>query len=421
MTKTPNAAQTAKQPIEPPEPWLTPAEMIERAERMRSVLRERQARCEQLGRLPDETNDEFVRAGFYRIVQPRCFGGYEFDLITFARVMMEVARGCLQSGWTLALTAGHPAAFLSAFPEQGQREAYGEGGECRAPGVAMPGGIAIPEDGGYRVTAAWDYCSGADIGTHFLGGMIAPVPGSNMPRAHMYVLIQRQDYEIIDNWDVFGMVGTGSRRVVVKDLFVPAHRTLEMAEFTESHILSIRNQPGRALHANPLYHGPLVPLLLFEVGAVAVGGARGALDVYEQMLREKKTKLPPVAPLFELPDPQRRFGEAQALIDTAEGSLLTLAANYTELCRLEKTEGVEFSEAAARRMHRAQQQCVELAWQSVDLLFRSAGTSAATKMSTLGRYFRDLAVMRTHLVLQLDHTSTNVGRLHFGLQPLSAW
>jgi 3-hydroxy-9,10-secoandrosta-1,3,5(10)-triene-9,17-dione monooxygenase len=66
------------------------------------------------------------------------------------------------------------------------------------------------------------------------------------------------------------------------------------------------------------------------------------------------------------------------------------------------------------------QQCVELVWEAVDLMFRTAGSSAAKKDSTLARYFRNLAVIRTHITVQEHHTSTNVGRLHFGLPPLSA-
>ena len=53
----------------PPEPDLTPSEMLRRAEAMRPVLRERQVVCEEMGRLPDDTNQEFLNAGFYRILQ----------------------------------------------------------------------------------------------------------------------------------------------------------------------------------------------------------------------------------------------------------------------------------------------------------------------------------------------------------------
>ena len=73
---------------------------------MRPMLRERQTACEQAGEGSQATNDEFIRAGFYRILQPRCFGGYEFDLPTFVKVMTAVSRGCSESGWVLALTAG---------------------------------------------------------------------------------------------------------------------------------------------------------------------------------------------------------------------------------------------------------------------------------------------------------------------------
>jgi 3-hydroxy-9,10-secoandrosta-1,3,5(10)-triene-9,17-dione monooxygenase len=395
--------------------------MIARAVAMRPVLRERQLECERLGRLPDQTNNEFVQAGFYRIVQPRCFGGYEFDLNTFVRVMTEVARGCVESAWTLALTAGHPLAFLAGFPEQGQREAYGESGECRAPGVAIPGGLAVPVDGGYQVKGAWDYCSGADIATHFLGAMMALHPGSNFPRAYMYVLIDRKDYQIVDNWDVFGMQGTGSRRVVVNELFVPTYRTMEMANVEGMQMRLHRIQPGRDLHPNPLYHGQILPFLLFELASVVLGGALGALDIYEQMLRDKKTKLPPFSSQFETPEAQRRFGDAQGLIDTAEAALVGLAGKYTELCRREQRDGILFTEEDARRLQRSQQQSVELCWQAVDLMFRTAGTSSATTTSMMGRYFRNLAVIRTHITIQSDQTSTNVGRMHFGLPPLSAF
>src|SRR2546429_3611534 len=94
--------------IAPPEPQLTATELLARAEALRPFLRERQAATERAGRLLDETHAAFVDAGFYRTIQPRRFGGYEFGLRDFVRVMSEVSRGCPSSGWVLALTAGHP-------------------------------------------------------------------------------------------------------------------------------------------------------------------------------------------------------------------------------------------------------------------------------------------------------------------------
>src|ERR1051326_3988298 len=157
--------------IDVPLPELTPAQMIARACEMVPALRERQAECEALGRIPQETNDEFVSAGFYRILQPRRFGGYEFDLGTFARVMMEVSRGCPSSGWVLALTAGHAIMLSAFFPEEAQIDVYGVDGEFRGPSRTPPRVIARPVEGGYILNGEWDYVSGCDIATHAIGGI----------------------------------------------------------------------------------------------------------------------------------------------------------------------------------------------------------------------------------------------------------
>jgi 3-hydroxy-9,10-secoandrosta-1,3,5(10)-triene-9,17-dione monooxygenase len=211
--------------ILPPEPDLTPSEMIRRAEAMLPMLRERQNACEAAGQVSEDTNSEFIKAGFYRILQPRCFGGYEFDLPTFLKVMIAVSRGCSDSGWVLALTAGH-AFLMSSFPEEGQREAFGDAGEFRAPSVAMPGGLAVPAAGGYRVRGAWDYTSGCDLATHFIGACIIQNPEARTPDGGAFIVFERDQYRIVDNWQVIGMQGTSSRRVVIEEMFVPAYRVL---------------------------------------------------------------------------------------------------------------------------------------------------------------------------------------------------
>jgi 3-hydroxy-9,10-secoandrosta-1,3,5(10)-triene-9,17-dione monooxygenase len=400
--------------VSPPEPDLTPKELIARADAMRATLRERQALCEQSGRLPPETNDDFVKAGFYRTLQPRCFGGYEFDLPTFVKVIMAISRGCTESGWVLALVSGHPV-LLAGFPEQGQREAYGTDGDFRGPGVAMAGGSAMPVEGGYRVKGTWDYSSGCDVGTHFLGMALLNSADSPVPAGLGWVLFDRNQFTVVDNWNVFAMQGTGSRRVVVEEVFVPHHRIMP---WTNAKGKPVTDFPGLAVHANPIYHGSKVPVLISEVTAVSVGAARGALDVYDETLRKKRRSFPPFEALYELPEFQQHFGMAQSLVDTAEAALLQMASDYMEHARAAREEGVPFSAEVERRLLLIEQQCVRMAWDAVELMFRTAGSASAGKSSMLGRYFRNLAVIRTHITLQLTHTSGNFARLHFGLPAL---
>ena len=85
---------------------------------------------------------------------------------------------------------------------------------------------------------------------------------------------------------MIGMQGTSSRRVIVDEMFVPAHRVLLVYDANGQYI---HPRPGSLLHANPLYRGRITSLLVSEVGAVAVGIGRGALDIYEEILRNKKT------------------------------------------------------------------------------------------------------------------------------------
>jgi 3-hydroxy-9,10-secoandrosta-1,3,5(10)-triene-9,17-dione monooxygenase len=398
---------SAKVPV--PEPGLTAAAMVARATGLRPRLLASQEECERLRTLPQGTRQAFEQAGFYRILQPRRFGGYEFGLDTFTRVMSEIARACPSSGWTLALTAGH-AHTVCRWPIEVQAELFGERGDFRCPFVSSPTATGTRAPGGYVVTGAWDYGTGCDVATHFLGTVLVSDGDGREPEP-LACLFRRDDFSIVDNWDALGLRGTGSRRVVVEERFVPAGWALPPARL---------HQPVRPpLHRNPLYAGPIGCLLFMELAAVAVGVARGALDEYEALLRRRTTLFPPPVRRYEHHEFQRYFGEAFGLIDLAEAGLQRAARDYTELCRRDLEEGVPFDEVADRRLLLYQQRAVQSAVQAVDLLFRTAGTSAAKPGERMQRYFRDMSTIRTHLTMLYDRTAENYARLHFGLPPAS--
>jgi 3-hydroxy-9,10-secoandrosta-1,3,5(10)-triene-9,17-dione monooxygenase len=405
---TDNKAQMATQPlhvklIAPPEPNLTPHEMLQRAEALRPLLRARQADAEASGNISTETNAELIKAGFYRVLQPRLFGGYEFDLPTYVRVMMAVARGCPETGWVLALTSGH-VFQIASFPIAGQYEAYGTDGEFRSPEVTAPPGTAIPTAGGFRINGAWDYGSGCAHATHLI------VAARNTDTNQIIIaLVERSDYVIENNWQVFGMQGTGSDRVIVKDLFVPDSRVRPL----------MRPQPDRRYYSNPLYFGPFRTYVVAESASVVVGAAEGALDCYEEAFRKRKLPFPTNAYRYELAEFQLNFGRCRALIDTARAALIQVAEQYMEVAQ-GIYDGHEADPHAERRMCMVQQQAIHLAWEAVDTMFRTAGTSNAQKTSMLGRYWRNISVLRGHLAHQSDTSAINFGRAYFGLQPIGA-
>jgi 3-hydroxy-9,10-secoandrosta-1,3,5(10)-triene-9,17-dione monooxygenase len=403
--------RTAAPEIAPPEPGLTQEAMIARAKAMRATLRERQERCEAHGTILPETNADFIANGFYRIVQPRRFGGYEFDIPTFHKVMIEIARGCPSSGWVLALTAGHPL-MLAVFSDEANIEAYGRDGEFRGPAAGMPS-MAVPVAGGYRVSGTWDYASGCDIATHLLLGAIRT--NENGPPTHMHLLVKQGEFSIIDNWQMIGMQGTGSRRVKIENVVIPAHRTVDWTIWQDPPKRDLANR----LLRNPYYHGRKSAFLIGEAAAVAVGIARGALDHYEELLKGKALPYSQGSTRRESPEFQEYFGTAHGLVDMAEAALLSVGRQYTDYCRAFVEDGAPFSDEAERALILIEQNCVQRSWEATDLLFTTAGTSSGRRSSMLARHFRDLAVLRTHGTMRSARTAPNFARLHFGLPPLS--
>ena len=375
--------------------------MLARAKALRPTLRASQGRCEAEGRVPQDINDQLVRAGFYRIVQPRRFGGYEFDVPTFYRVMMEIARGCPETAWVLALTAGHPM-LLASYPEAAQVEAYGAEGEFRGPASFSPPGQAKTVDGGYLVTAGWVSASGIDIATHFIGMAMAAPENEGDPRSPIQVILERGQFEIVDDWKVMGMQGTGSKQVRVKDAFVPSHRTVP----TMGSARGSQAIPAARLYDNPMYQGRIQPFLIGEATAVAVGAARGALDLYEQGLKGKTSMFPPFLERTEDPEYQAHYGRALALIATAEAALVRAGEDFMAYAAEAAAGGEPFGEERELGLTLVEQQCVRLAWEAMELIFRTAGTSASAKAgAAIGRIFRNMAVINTHPALQLDRTA----------------
>src|SRR5215831_13298796 len=157
-----------------PEPGLTPQEIIARARALIPLIRDQQEEAERLGHHTAALDREFVNAGFYRMLQPRRFGGYEFDMPTFWKAMLAVSAGDPGTGWGLTLGAHHALVVGAYFSEDGQRAIFGSSGDFRCPHRPPPMGTAEPVGkregevgGGYVVSGTWDYCSGIAHATHF--------------------------------------------------------------------------------------------------------------------------------------------------------------------------------------------------------------------------------------------------------------
>jgi 3-hydroxy-9,10-secoandrosta-1,3,5(10)-triene-9,17-dione monooxygenase len=233
------------------------------------------------------------------------------------------------------------------------------------------------------------------------------------------VAIPRAEYEILDDWGggaTIGLGGTASNTIVAEDVFVPAH--LAVRYDWKDFEMPPEGTIGFQLHGNPMYLSRAMTFFYASLNANQIGNARAALHEYEAMMTARPTSFPPPIPRSESVDYQRWYGEAYSLVDTAELAFFGALARFAEKCVGFAERGEPFTTADDGATRDVIAQCGRLAWQAVELMFASGGSSAARRGSRLERCFRDAAMFRTHIAAQYEVVFASTGRARLG-QPLT--
>ena len=283
--------------------------MLERARALIPRLAERAPAATAARKLPPETIAEYHDAGILRILQPRRFGGMQGRFSLFARIAEELTWGCASSAWVYAVLAEHQwiiAQYPGAGADRrlGRRSAGGRlvvaGAARRRPSAcrAAAGGLS----GRYTFSSGCDYAQWAIIGA-FLGEM-------GDPRHIAYLLVPLAETEIVDDWHVLGLAGTGSKSLMLRDVFVPEHRVVMVGD------LFAGTPPGALVHPDyPVLRAPRGYLVSFSLPTVCIALGGRALDIVCRALPGRLSR--GVTKLAESEVVQMTLGEAAAAIDAA--------------------------------------------------------------------------------------------------------
>ncbi|WP_424530133.1 acyl-CoA dehydrogenase family protein [Sphaerisporangium viridialbum] len=397
----------------PPEPGLTPAEIIARAEAIAPTLVARQADTEERTFYAPDTHEEFLKAGFYRILVPRRYGGYEFGIDTFLRVVMALTRGCPSTGWMYCLGHAHALMAASLFDERAQAEFF-EAGDFICPATVMPSGtVERTPDGDWLLNGTWNYCSGSPYATHFIGHtLVSPAEGE--PPAPMLFVAPRSQWRRLNDWGgQLGLKGSGSHSIVMENGLVPARYTLP------THVSQVtvnEGTPGRDLHDNPLYGGGQLSFMVIEDAVLAVGMALGALDAYEELMRTRTTAFPPTMTRAEAPDYQFWYGEAAGMIATGEAAIMNAVQQWAETT----AKGAPaVTKEREMRIAAICHEVVKLCWHAVEnYLFPTAGSSAVRQGQRIERVWRDMSMFHSHAgfaVFLSTIAKRELAKAHFGI------
>ena len=400
--------------IPQPEPGLTVETLIERAVALRPLLRAEQDATEARGHYSPEIHQALKDGGFYRLLQPKLFGGYELEFPDFIRVVMEIARGDPGSAWCFTLSASHALLIGSHWPPEAQAELFGaNGGHFNSPHRAVPAGGFEKVEGGYKVNGTWTYASGIPISTHFIGAGF--IPQADGPPLGLNFIVARDKIEVLADWGggvALGMQGSGSNGVRLTDVFVPDRHVVfggpSGPDVTED------GSVGARLHGNPMYLGQLGGAYQTTFAAILTGAARAAIDEYEAIIRTKTVMMAPHMLRMNDPESQRPLGKALALADIAEVAAVGTAAKFMDQCRAWGEDRRPITPADTFQLWSMAQEASLIACEAVDLLWRTAPVSAANRGEKLQRYFRDIQMYRIHPSAQ-PWVSLTRGQIHLGL------
>ncbi|MDA1077054.1 MAG: acyl-CoA dehydrogenase family protein, partial [Proteobacteria bacterium] len=273
----------------------TETELLERARALVPSLRKRAQATEEARRLLPATLSDFQKAGFYRIAQPRRYGGYQLSPEVLFKVAMEIARGCPSSAWCLCLIGVHNWE-PGLMDVQTAEDLWGKDDSARYSSSYAPFGKVEVVEGGYRLSGRWEWSSGSDHCSWVMLGAVLPASEEDKPPVQIAMLVPREDYQVIDNWHVAGLKGTGSNDIVVNNALIPEHRTHRLTA------------PGKRAFDDPIYDLPFGNVFALCLCAVTQGIAEAALENYSDYLRSRLHKYDG-QPMALDPFQQRRLSE----------------------------------------------------------------------------------------------------------------
>lgn len=363
----------------------SPAELVNRARALVPVLEARARACTAERRIPQATIDDLRAAGFFRILQPRRWGGYEMEPNVFFEVQKLLAEGCMSTGWVYGVVGGHPYE-LALFDEQAQVDVWGEDNSVLVSSSYQPVGKVERAPGGFYLSGRWGFSSGADhCQWVLLGAMIPPETEGGAADMRTF-LVPRSDYRIEDTWHVFGLQGTGSQDIVVERAFIPEHRTHRAVDGF------LCKNPGQALNDGPLFRLPWAQVFVRLVSTAAIGGAKaavkGAVEIMQSRVSTNTGKASKTDPLVT-----NAIAAAYAQINELE---VVLARNMDDMMAHAKAgEDVPLEKRTLYRYQSASvvRRCADL----VDNLMPLFGGRAVYTSSPLVQPWLDLNAARAHV------------------------
>lgn len=379
------------------QPELTEEALLEGARRVGELAESQAKQAEEDASVSSEVVELMKEVGITRMMVPKNQGGPDVSLRTFVKVLRKVANYNVSAAWLTFLYPLHN--MLPAYlPKESQEKIYNDGGLIADIFAAV--GEAERVEGGYRVSGKWNFVSGINHASWV--GVGVKVDNGEGGKEVILPMLYKDQFTIVENWDTFGLRGSGSNQIIVEDVFVPDDMIF-MPEQAEE----IRRPADDDYEKDyPLYHVPLFPAFYFGFPVMAVGAAERMIEEFKKAT-EKRVRLMDGVRESESPRSQRVMAEITTEFKTAEALLdkyITLLEEYEE-------NGAETpnSEFFALR--------TKIIKTTTDIGMRillTLGGGALYKGGPIELFFRDLVSLATHKTSLYEDSVAAYGQDLFG-------
>lgn len=371
-------------------------EAIERARAVKPRLRERVPETERLRRLPAENVADLLDNGLYGLMTPKRFGGSELGSEAMIDVTIELASACPSTGWVHMLWTAHMW-LLALFAPAAQEELWSNPNTL-ASSVVNTVGDVVPVDGGYRWTGRGFFSSGVDHCNWLTAAVPIKRDGAEGPPERRWLLIPREDIQIVDDWYTVGLKGTGSKTIIANDVFIPEGRTLPNTALEDG------QAPGRRINSHPMYGAISSANFTAAMAAPAVGVARGFLQAFEERLRSKASSIDDGL-LINM----SRYAQAVAQVDAVHAMTLQNARHLRCL------PAAEVPSDYRAKCRRDQAFTAQTCRKTVNMLYEECGGSGLFERSDFQRLWRDANAAAAHHGLTWDWHSVAWTKAMLGL------
>ncbi|WP_345816954.1 acyl-CoA dehydrogenase family protein (plasmid) [Paraburkholderia sp. PREW-6R] len=352
-----------------------------------------------LSHVPRDMIGKMKRAGIFRASTPARFGGDALPPPRFLEALERIAIADGSTAWVAAF--GSANTYLASLPIETQARIYASGPDQVFAGGLYPLQKAERAPGGYLVSGQWHFasgCKGADWIGVGIGGAPANAGDANAGKPFTAVF-PASEVEIVDNWNVVGMQGTGSHDLRLQNKFVEEAWTF------------VRG--GAPLIDEPLYRYPAISYQAQVHASVNLGLARAALDLLASMSGVTKTTTG--AP--RLADrAYYRSGLAQAEANLRSARAFFFDAAETTWRTILAGDPVLPAEANLLRLS-----ATHAAHAGADVVmqaYKMAGINAIYRDSRMQRLVRDSIVVTQHAFLG-EGTYDASGAIFVGIPPVT--